>query len=345
MDLNIANLSIKLRSTPEGPLFSHDDDDSNLEPITWVVNSIVTGGISEERFTQMVDTLERGEEICNQGWYIGRPDDPSEDYTEARENWRELTNSLPGDDSYLVGTSFLRRQIIVPRQVLLEIIYALKKLRQQGNFTDESEEGTEQKPSQIPNNQELTNNQPQKQLDVDNIPVDDDFLRHMEERAVALATLEQGEETLETAATASAKRRFLLVELEDAGLLNESHFVHLHQRLEQLQLPMLIAYHQAAMELHAYFRSPQRKQYLPEAVPESIFGGPISLDWFRLQVPTPEQYHPYDWLGWCESIFRERKNLGSGFGHIYIHQGTLRCWLCWRKDDGVTPVLLKAALS
>jgi len=318
MDLNIANLSIKLRSTPEGPLFSHDDDDSNLEPITWVVNSIVTGGISEERFTQMVDTLERGEEICTQGWSIGRPDEPSEDYTEARENWRELTNSLPGDDSYLVATSFLRRQIIVPRQVLLEIIYALKKLRQEGNFadeseegteqktiqipnnqeltnnqphkhldvdnisvdafTDESEEGTEQKPSQIQNNQELTNNQPHKHLDVDNIPVDDDFLRHMEERAVALATLEQGEETLETAATASAKRRFLLVELEDAGLLNESHFVHLHQRLEQLQLPMLIAYHQAAMELHAYFRSPQRKRYLPEAVPESIFGGPISLD-------------------------------------------------------------------
>ncbi|HAJ63564.1 MAG TPA: hypothetical protein DCP31_33620 [Cyanobacteria bacterium UBA8543] len=337
--LNVAGLSLTLEPTPAGPLLSTDDIE--VEPIAWVVDSIVTC-VSEQRFAHLVDHLERGEEIFTQGWSISRPDDPLEDYTEAKENWQKLTNSEPGEDSYVVSTSFLRKQIIVPRKALLEIIYALKTLRQQGTSIDSPQESVDRKSPHNQNNQELTDNHLGKELELDNVPVDDDFLRQMEERAVVLAALEQGEQTLETAATASAKRRFLLIELDDAGLLNESRFEELHQLLVQLQLPMLIAYHQAAMELHAYFRSPQRKRYLPDAEPESILHGSISLDWFRLQVPTPEPYHPYDWLGWCESIFVEKNNLTGGAGDVYIHQGKLRCWLHWRKDDGVTPMLLSA---
>jgi hypothetical protein len=309
------------------------------------VHHLIVTCVSQQRFAHLVGPLERGEEIFTQGWSIVRADDPLEDYTEARENWQKLTNSEPGEDSYLVSTSFLRKQIIVPRQALLEIIYALKTLRQQGTSADKPEEQADQKGLRDRNNNpEITHNRLRKGLERDSIPVDDDFLRHIEERAAALMALEQGEQTLETAATASAKRQFLLVELEDAGLLSESRFEQLHQQLIQLQLPMLIAYHQAAMELHTYFRSPQRKRYLPDAKPESILHGLISLDWFRLQVPTPEPYHPYEWLGWCESILVKKNNLAGGVGDVYIHQGKLRCWLRWRKDNGITPMLLSAVL-
>lgn len=339
--LDVAGLSVKLKYTPDGPLLSHDD--RNLEPLSWVVNSIVTS-ISEERFTQLVDILECGKEIITQGLCVARPDDPLEDYAEDKELWRKLAGTEPDEDSYLLSRAGLPKNLIVPRQALLEIIYALKTLRKQGTSIDSPQESVDRKAPHNQNNQELTDNHLGKELELDNVPVDDDFLRQMEERAVVLAALEQGEQTPDTAATASAKRQFLLLELDDAGLLSESRFEQLHQLLVQLQLPMLIAYHQAAMELHAYFRSPQRKRYLPDAELESILHGSISLDWFRLQVPTPEPYHPYDWVGWCESILLKQNNLAGGAGDVYIHQGKLRCWLRWRKDDGVTPMLLSAVL-
>jgi hypothetical protein len=106
---------------------------------------------------------------------------------------------------------------------------------------------------------------------------------------------------------------------------------------------MLIAYHSAAMELNAYFRSQERKKYFPDAEQERIVGAPVSLDWFRLHIPTPEAYSPYDWLAFCESVFRMNNNYTGGEGEVYTHLGNQWYRLRWRKDDGVTPALLSAA--
>lgn len=326
--LNVAGFSLTLEPTPDGPLLSTKDP--RVEPLARVVNSSVTSG---GQLMQLTDYLERGEELVVQGLYVAHPD-PKEDLSEARELWRELTGSEPGEDSYMVGTTFTPRDIIVPRKVLLEIISTLQALRQQGAATSPTEPDD--------NDQQATQNQPESDLETDT-QVDEDWLRELEERAVTLATLEQDEQTQETVATASAKRRFLLVELDEVGLLSESRFQELHQRLEQLHLPMLIAYHTAAMQLNAYFRSPERKRYFPDVDTQPILHAPVSLDWFRLHVPAPEAYSPYDWLAFCESVFRMNDNYTEGEGEVYTQLGNQWYRLRWRKDDGVTPVLLSAA--
>jgi hypothetical protein len=320
--LNVAGISLALVPTAGGPAVGTQEPD--MESLAWVVNSAVTGG-----FPQLADR----DEAVVQGLYVVRPDH-DEDLSEARRRWREWTGSEPDEDSYVVGTTFTRSQVLVPRRALQEIISALQALRQQGAAKSPTEPDD--------NDQQATQNQPESDLEIDT-QVDEDWLRELEERAVTLATLEQDEQTQGTVATASAKRRFLLLELDEVGLLSESRFQELHQRLEQLHLPMLIAYHTAAMELNAYFRSPERKRYFPDVDAQPILHAPVSLDWFRLHVPAPEVYSPYDWLAFCESVFRMNDNYTRGEGEVYTQLGNQWYRLRWRKDDGVTPVLLSSA--
>lgn len=131
-NLNIAGLSLALEPTPAGSILSTEVLNFAVKTLAWVVNIIVTS-VNEEQFAKVVSTLERGEEYISQGWCIGRPDDPDTlgDYTQAKEAWQELTGSPPGEDSYILSMCFIPEEIIIPRKVLLEIIYALRKLRQQ----------------------------------------------------------------------------------------------------------------------------------------------------------------------------------------------------------------------
>jgi hypothetical protein len=144
------------------------------------------------------------------------------------------------------------------------------------------------------------------------------------------------------AATISAKRRFLLLELNEAGLFDASKAPDRCSQLERLQLPNLLAYHTAAMELLSYLASPARKRLFPDSGSDSVIGASVSIDWFRLHEPTPEEYQPYDWLAFCESILRKGDNGVAGSGEIFSRIGQKWYGLYWRRDDGVTPALVSA---
>jgi hypothetical protein len=166
---------------------------------------------------ELAESLERGEDAGNQAWYAFKPE-PGDDVTEESNRWRELTGSDPGEDSYLVGTTFTSSAILVPRKALQEMISALQALRQQGTVVSLATQANAQ--SEPGNNNSSPDAQlPQPTLDPQ---VDEILLQELEERAVTLDALEQGEQTQEVAATISAKRRFLLLELNEAGLFDAS---------------------------------------------------------------------------------------------------------------------------
>jgi hypothetical protein len=330
-NLTVAGISLVLIPTSEGPQLNvkqHPD----IEPLARVVNAAATG-----TFSALAESLERGEDAGNQALYAVRPD-PSDDVTEESNRWRELTGSDPGEDSYLVGTTFTRSAILVPRKALQEMISALQALRQQGTVVSPATQANAQ--SEPDDNNSSSDAQlPQPTLDPQ---VDEILLQELEERAVTLDALEQGEQTQEVAATISAKRRFLLLELNEAGLFEASKAPDRRSQLEQLQLPNLLAYHTAAMELLSYLGSTERKRLFPNSGSDSVIGASVSIDWFRLHEPTPEEYQPYDWLAFCESILRKGDNGVAGSGEIFSRIGQKWYGLYWRRDDGVTPALVSA---
>ncbi len=105
---------------------------------------------------------------------------------------------------------------------------------------------------------------------------------------------------------------------------------------------MLLGYYDAALKLLEYFSSADRRRYIPDAVPESILGARVSVDWYRISHDPPEGFLPKQWLGYCESIFISAKNTEGGEGDVFVHHGELRYQLYWRKDDGITPALVSA---
>ncbi len=330
-NLKVAGISLALIPTSEGLQLSSKQH-PNLEPLAWVVNSAATG-----TFPELVESLERGEDKANQALYAVRPD-PGDDVTEESHRWRELTGYEPGEDSYLVGTTFTRSAILVPRKALQEMISALQALREQGSVVlPATEAGIHSELSNNNSSPDIELPQPTPDTQVDEI-----LLRELEERAVTLDALEQGEQTQEVAATLSAKRRFLLLELNQAGLFDASRAQERRSQLERLQLPNLLAYHTVAMELLSYLGSPARKQFFPDSGYESVIGASVSIDWFRLHEPTPEEYQPYDWLAFCESVLRKGDNGVAGSGAILSRIGQKWYRLCWRRDDGVTPALVSA---
>ena len=98
----------------------------------------------------------------------------------------------------------------------------------------------------------------------------------------------------------------------------------------------LINYYDAALQLLDYYQSPQRQKCFGETPPPSIESGRISLDWFRVPVHIPEKMHPYDWLAYCEEVFRKNHASEGDKAQSLIHLGSQWFILCWRKDDGKT---------
>jgi len=321
--IKIAGLNILLEQTPAGPIMSVADQ--RLEPLAWVVNSAITGGAA----AGLADALARGDDLIVQGLYAARPepDDPLVDG--ARQDWLALTGCEAGEDIYTVGTTFCEQEFVIPRRALAEILSGLKGLHRQTP------------PAPVP---WLFCPDP---IHPDPGPGEEDILRGLETDAARLKSLEtQAGTTLaasqERLAAVSAKRRFLIADLAAAGLLNEAHADNKRLWLTTWQLPLLLEYFEAALELRLYFSSADRRQFIPEAGPEPVQGARVSLDWFRFPPQPPQGFNAHQWLGYCESIFMAATDTGGGEGDIFIHEGRLRYHLCWRKDDGITAALVSA---
>ena len=289
--------------------------EADYDGLAWVICSIAKG-----HFPAVVEQLQRGEDAKQDALYARRPR-PRDELTEARERWVRLGGADPGDDVYLVGTTFLPENILIPRAALLLLIDELRRIRQQFPAA----------PSVTP---------PVEQAGVvveDQLrPYDDARLLQLEEMAQELETLAKqpgrGEE-------AGRVRRELHRELDRARLLDDAATAAARRaRVAELGLSRLLGYHDAAVTLLSYLRSDERKRFFPEPVLQ-VLGAPVSLDWFRLGVPTPARYRPFDWLAFWESVFVANRT-DSPVGEILSHRGTEWHRVTWRSDDLVHPSLL-----
>jgi hypothetical protein len=323
--INIAGLNILLEQTPAGPILSTKD--RWLESLAWVVNSAAAGGSA----AGLADALERGDDLSVQGLYAMRPEPDDPFVEEAKARWREWTGNDAGDDVYIVGTTFTEHQIVIPRLALIEILTKLKELQQQ----------TPLAPVPWLFCPDPINPDPGKG--------EEEIMRDLERRAVELDTLEKEKAetdapSVELVATISAKRRFLLLELNAAGLFHEAHASNKRFWLITWELHTLLGYFEAALKLLAYFSSVDRRRYIPDAGLEPVPGARVSVDWYRIPGDSPEGFRPEQWLGYCESILMTATSTEGGEGDIFVHQGKLRFQLYWRKDDGITPALVSATL-
>jgi hypothetical protein len=121
MVLTADGLRLPLRPTAEGPLLATVD--TVWEPLGDALNAAVTGAIPD-----LAERLERGEDVVLQGMFIARPQ-PDDNLDRLSNPWRLWTGTEPGDDVYVVGTTFRQLEVVVPRQALRHILGELLRLR------------------------------------------------------------------------------------------------------------------------------------------------------------------------------------------------------------------------
>jgi hypothetical protein len=151
----------------------------------------------------------------------------------------------------------------------------------------------------------------------------------------------------EDSAEASAKRRVLLVMLDQYGFFDPERQPGLRRGLWQGPWTAVGSVRAAAQSLTEYLSSPQRARFNPEQVnrkPDAA-GAPISIDWFRFPSPTPDLFEdPLVWTSWCEAWLRAARieDPSPGRGEVFAQLAGRWCRLRWRTDDGRTPALLAA---
>lgn len=322
MVLTVAGLSIPTESTSAGLLLANTNP--YLESLVWFINIAVT-----EEIPHLRERLENREDLIFQELFA-KYAKPDRDLTAGANRWLALTGNELGTDVYVIGIGFSEYSTYIPRPVLLELLDLVLKLRETSSVVD---------PSQGQN---------QSTADVTDETASDSLteslMRDLEERARMLDDLVKQPPSPELGAIESAKRRVLLIELDNAGFFNPTQVARLHNQLELWNLPTLQSYYHATIELHAYYNSPERQQLISTPQPESILKGPISVDWFRRLNHTPIGYTPFDWLSQCEQIFENRQVNSGGAGEIFTRINRKLTLLVWRVDDGIYPKLLRAEI-
>lgn len=164
----------------------------------------------------------------------------------------------------------------------------------------------------------------------------DQKYEELELRIRAIDSLAAMPVTAENLAAASAKRRFLLRDLEFEGIFDAYPTPALGPSLSAF--PALHSYFNAASRLRAYFATDIRRRYMNEEPPRSLIGTRISLDWFRFPNPTAANFSDDEWLAYCE-FSMSVLTLGPGGGEIFLRTGSQMAVLLWRMEDGIHPAI------
>lgn len=106
--------------------------------------------------------------------------------------------------------------------------------------------------------------------------------------------------------------------------------------------PTLESYVAAGRELTAYYGSRERADFIQPLDAPPVVGGPVSVDWFRRRVPTPEGRTALGWLAFCEWILRTSELRPDHPGEFYSRIDGRTYVLRFRREDGVTPALVWA---
>jgi hypothetical protein len=225
---------------------------------------------------------------------------------------------------YALSVAFGAREFFIPRAALQELVARLSELR----------DAKEKPPGPW-----LFTPHPIWQVPT---PAEHAALLRLEEQAAALEEAVSTPRTPESAATEAARRRFLLIELDAHGLLHEAGASDKLRWLAAWGLDLLRGYFEAALAVHAYFRSEERRRHVPNAADEPVLGSHVSLDWFRRPSPPPEGVEPNDWLGFCERTLLDNLPATGQEGKILTRIGGPWYRTFWRKDDGETPAVVRA---
>ena len=252
MVLKVNNLSLPLKWTPTGPLLSTQD--KYLEPIAWIINPAITGQIPD-----FADKLARGEDISLVHRFAVRPA-PDELLPEDQMRWKELTGSELGEDVYMVGTTFITHDVILPRQTLLSIFQALLKKR--AEFPE-------------PPFPWLFRSKPYY---VTPTTGEEELVRKLEKRAVAFKKLLCSEQTEESVAEIATIKKALLRDLEAAGLFSKAYSKQKQLWLEKWGCSTLLTYHKDAMRFLNNFQSQLQPPVSQNRVPEPVLRAFVSLD-------------------------------------------------------------------
>ena len=119
--LTVGPLALRVERSPAGTLLSAGDPAT--EPLAFVVNAAF-GGVLEG----LEEHLRADRSMSRHGLYALNRADVDGPAPGAAE-WRALTGQDPGEDAYLVGAEFLRRSLLVPRDVLLGVLAGLRERR------------------------------------------------------------------------------------------------------------------------------------------------------------------------------------------------------------------------
>ncbi len=103
--------------------------------------------------------------------------------------------------------------------------------------------------------------------------------------------------------------------------------------------PTLEGYVVAARELTAYYAGLERAEFIQPLDSPPIVGGPVSVDWFRRRVPTPDGHTPLGWLAFCEWILRTSELRPDHPGEFYSRIQGKTYHLRFRREDGLNPAL------
>lgn len=168
-------------------------------------------------------------------------------------------------------------------------------------------------------------------------PGEREILERLELRATELDAMRHAPES---AADESVKRRFLLLDLQGAGLFDASNGLRKDQWLRQWGFVHLAGYRDAALQLRRYLHSAERSRSLPPADTSGVVGAPVSVDWFRAGAPAFEGRTPLEWLAFCEATVRPSEIVEGGEGEVLTHVSRRWYRIYWRRDDGIHAALV-----
>ncbi|MDC0741691.1 hypothetical protein [Polyangium mundeleinium] len=242
-----------------------------------------------------------------------------------RLDWRILTGkTFDANDAWGVASTFLGPGMILPGTTLLRLIRALRELN--GELPKTAE------PAREPPVES-----PFETLDLDEVVELERSAVELDDvaRKVGKTGAEEGCE--------SAGRSQLFVSLDVYGFLGTDGYAEKHAWLEAHGLGTLLGYHDAAEALRRYLRDPERKHFLPEAAEdEEVVGAWVSVDWFRLGVPTPPGMSPVSWLARCERFLRDYdpESFESPFS-LSMKIGSETYEVEWRRDHHQKPSVVR----
>jgi hypothetical protein len=240
-NITVNNLSLPPTLPPTGPRI--ETQDKYLEPIAWIINPAVTG-----RIPDFADKLARGEDISMIHRFAARPE-PDELLLEDQVRWKELTGSELGEDVYMVGTTFITHDVILPRQTLRSIFQALLKKR--AEFPE-------------PPFPWLFRLDPYHLTPTE---CEEELVGRLEKRAVALKKLLCSEQTEKSVAEIAAIQKTLLRDLEAAGVFDHKYSKQKQLWLEKWGYETLLTYHKDAMRFLNHFQSQLQPPMSQNGVP------------------------------------------------------------------------------